>query len=386
MPLARTLQTTEVSVIGRQQNTTCPVTAVRGGTLGHHGQVVRSAACSRLSATDSSGSLIREVGGSPGEGDRLRQGGRTPRTWELVVITLGTFALVAMAFAPLGEFRVGDRSTTLSLVDLRSIGYAATVLVVILGVVAVIDGYVRHRPSTVAGVGYAVLAVCSAVVILLTEGSNLLIPRSLLPTTIRRFTVALGSGYAPWIAMLLLVLMAFAAVGSLGLLFERLDWRTSGETGGQYALRAMMGVGMLGGALLVAFGRQRPLATVNTPIDNVDVEIWALPFAGPASLVLLIVLIGCSILALLRVRPVIAALVGGAAAWFIGVGSALALATSGLAAKQAILDWVADVTNNDTIAASASIAVGPSAALGLWGASIAGGSLAATLTLKDRNR
>lgn len=266
---------------------------------------------------------------------------RSERVLNSAVVAVASVLFAALAWLPIGRVRVGEGESTFSLRDLVGLGYAVSALGVLLGVVAVVQLWRGTSQSVVAGWGFGVLGILTFLSILLIEGVGKLIPRSLLPATLRRFVFNLGVTATPWVAV---TLAAAACVASFGRTRSAMSTfeRAEHESSGMYFLRAAGVVVALAGIVVMAVSRSAALALVSYPGGQISVETWAIPWVGPGSLLMVVALVLC-LMGLVSGRATgIFGAFGAALAWVSAATTGLMVATSGLLVDTGAVEWVID--------------------------------------------
>lgn len=297
--------------------------------------------------------------------------GRSDNLANFIVVALSGILIGALTMRPAGQVRVLSETKTVHLGEL--FGFRATILTVclVLIVVAAIELFVRKRRAVVAAIGFGVVLLVTAAWIITVEGVSLLIPRAILPATVRRFTIGLGVDIGPWLVTALCVVAILACLGLLNRVVDRF-LRHDGEAVALYAGRVAAFVLAVGGAVLIGFGRSRPLAAVDWSGNHVDVETWALPYIGPGSLLVVMVIGVTAVVAMTGIVTSLLSVVGASAAWLSATVAGLLVATSGLMVETDIIEWAARRVGQDGFADSVNIGGGNGSMLMFLGAVAAG--------------
>jgi hypothetical protein len=307
---------------------------------------------------------------------------REPTRFELAVIAVGGIAIAALSFLPAGEVRVGNADRVIRFTDVLGLGWLVTIACILLAGLAVYEGRVLHRSSTVALSGFVLIGCSIVLAIISIEGVGRMIPRSLLPTTLRRFVVGLGVYPAPWFALAAVALEAMACCGQLSSTIARLERRVD-ESDRSFLLRGAVILVNLIGIVLIGFGRTVPLAVVTWPGGDVSVDPWALPYLGPGSLILLIVMVLSLTAVITGWKTTAFSTLGAACAWIVAAVSALLVATSGLIARTGMIKWAARRLGESSISESAKISTRSGAFVAFVGGCVAGLAFAAQLRLAE---
>lgn len=297
--------------------------------------------------------------------------GRTEHLANFIVVALAGIVIGALTMRPAGQVRVLSETKTVHLGEL--FGFRALILTfcVVLIVIAAIEFFVLKRRAVVAAIGFGLVLLVTAAWIITVEGVSRLIPRSILPASVRRFTIGLGVDVGPWLVTALCVVAALACLGLLDSVVDRF-LRHDGEAAALYAGRVASFVLAVGGAVLLGFGRARPLAVVDWSGNHVDVETWALPYLGPGSLLVVLVIGITAVFAMTGIWTSILSVVGASAAWFTASVAGLLAATSGLMVETDIVEWAARRLGQDRFADSVAVGGGNGSTLLFLGAIAAG--------------
>jgi len=298
---------------------------------------------------------------------------------EFTVVVLGSAIIGALTLYPAGEVRVGSEPLVVHLGDL--FGFRAVVLTIcgLLVVVAALEIFVAKRAARIAAIGYGLVLLVTTMWVVTVEGVGLLIPRRFMPVTIRRFALGLGATWAPWLVMVVAVVVILACVGVLETLVRRV-LRDDDESDAVLALRLGLLVLVAVGVALVGFGRTSSLAVVGWQDRTIDVEPWAIPYVGPGSLIALILLTvaGLAVAGRWHVTPF--ALLGSGVSWLAATAFGLLYATSSLLVKTGVLEWAARRVGQDDFANNTALTAGSGAVwmfVGAVGAGIGFASLLA---------
>lgn len=255
-----------------------------------------------------------------------------------VVASLGYAALVVL---PAGELRLGDEVSTFRLTDLLGLGYFLAAAAVILLVLGLLQMASREGSSPIAAWGFWILSGLTMVAVLLVESVGRFIPRTLLPTTLRRFVLNLGVTAVPWVALVLCIVAAISAHWGLSEVLRRIG-RSTDESERGFRLRAVASAGLFLGLCILAISRNQAVAEVSFGSRTVEVEPWAIPYLGPGSLLSILLMLFCAVAVAVSWRVGIVGAVGAGLAWVSASVSGLIAATSGLVVESGATRWVFD--------------------------------------------
>jgi hypothetical protein len=296
---------------------------------------------------------------------------RSDNLRNFIVVAVTGLLIGALTLLPAGEVRVLSETRTVHLGEL--FGFRAVVFVLCVGLVAVagLELLVRQRPAVVAAIGFGVVFMMTAMWIVAVEGASRIIPRQILPASVRRFSVGLGVDVGPWLVAALCIVAVLACMGVLEPALRR--FRPTGfESSARYVGRFSSFLLAVAGAVLIGVGRTSPLARIAWNEQRVGVETWALPWLGPASLVVVMVVVVATVMAMLDIAAMPLILVGAGAAWLSASVAGLLVATSGLMVETNALVWAAERLGQDSIASSSSLSSGSGGAVLFAGSLIAG--------------
>ncbi len=230
----------------------------------------------------------------------------------------GIFLLGASLPAPWLRGRVGstvERASGWSLISAR-------VFVIILMVGAIASAIAiaksnREFARCAQSAGAIVALVVPIFVITVAEVSVVWLTPDRLPNSLRRFSVGVGPGWGLWVLMLGGVLLLMSALGKSAELLMRV--RQTAENALKLDITAI-GLVLTAAAIpLLVASRYASWMHVASPAGDADMPGWALPWAGPISAAICVVLVG-------------------------GAAAMLLTKSSGVAIAMVILGWVVSVT------------------------------------------
>lgn len=310
-----------------------------------------------------------------------------PHRLELGLIVVCSAALSLFSLLPVADVRIGNSTTTLRLTDLLGVGYLLAIIVPLVAALAAFEAMYLKRPAQIAAALFGMLGLWTLMLVITFEGVSRLIPSSLLPPTVRRFAIGLGVRPTVWLSLVLMVTLSLSALG-LALPLARRVLRNNSESLGTFLRRLFWGIVTVFGVVLVGFGRSMPLAHVSWGTGGlaVDVDTWALPWLGPFSLIVLLVLAVAASCIALGVRPIWSGSAGAGAAWIIAAVSAVVIATSGLTVETGLVQWAASKTHRLGVPGDAQVIQGAGGWLMFVGACLAGIGFAAQLAQRPEER
>jgi hypothetical protein len=308
--------------------------------------------------------------------------GRTERIVNVIVFVLATIAFGALCLLPAGQLRVGNDTTTFRMTDLLGLGYflaAAALVLLIIGVLQMLQG---DGLSKAAAWGFAGLTAVTLLSVIAIESIGRLVPRTLLPPTLRRFVLNLGVTAPPWIAVLLCVVATMCSRWGFVAAFRRVG-RHDDETSAELTTRLCATAALVGGLLLMAISRNQSIAEVTFSDETIRVEPWAIPYLGPGSLLSLLLMLLATVCVAVRWRLGIACLVGGAVAWLSASVSGLMVATSGLIIESSATKWVIRQVKGADLVGDVDISSSSPPWIAYLGALLVGCAFVAALTLRE---
>lgn len=270
-------------------------------------------------------------------------GARETSKSEFYISCGGIFLLGASLLAPWLRGRVGstvERASGWSLISAR-----VFVIILIVGAIASAIAVAKSN-SEFARCAQAAMAIIALVVpifvIIVAEVSVVWLAPDLLPHSLRRFSVGVGPGWGLWILMLGGVLLLVSALGksaeSLIILRQT----------GRKALKldiAAVGLALTTAAIpLLIASRYASWLHVASPAGDADLPGWALPWAGPVSAVLCVVLVAGAVAMLLTKSSgvAIAMVILG---WVVSATAAVVLILGSLP-KIAAPEWIGRAITN----------------------------------------
>jgi hypothetical protein len=251
------------------------------------------------------------------------------------VVVLGGVLLTLSAAWPWLVVDAAGDSHTVSLTDLPAgLGF----LLAGAASLAIIGGAIAERAAVgcpgleVAGVVAAVVAVLVTVFLVGAETAAAIIPRHVLPVTARRASLDLGTCRGAWLALA----SALLVVGATS---DRARYRVSGAVerlaaAGPFAAVAFLALCSCDLALVEV--REQPWASATVLGDSLSVEVGALPWVGPLSLVA-VWLLSVALVVIAAGRRTLGGLISGVAGWLIA-----SLATVTIGAGQLLVAIPAD--------------------------------------------
>ncbi|HEX8645523.1 MAG TPA: hypothetical protein VF715_01400 [Thermoleophilaceae bacterium] len=189
---------------------------------------------------------------------------------------------------------------------------------------AIWEGCVRgSRRLSLTLAASCAMAAATAMLIVSIETTAAIVPTDMLPKTVRRLGVDVSAAHGLWIAF---AGSSVCAVAAMGLPWERLvDGLRRQSAFSRSRSRVVLALVLLVVAT-GALGWLRYESWLNASAGGhpMDVEGWAMPWIGPASLVALWLLVA-SIAAAMLARLELAALVAAGAGWLVTFVAALAI-------------------------------------------------------------
>jgi hypothetical protein len=195
-----------------------------------------------------------------------------------------------------------------------------------LAVAIVVGGFAdRSRapngPSAALAAAFVGAGACG-VFILLVEMASSFLPHPLLPRAVQRLGLTVEPGPGPWLALtVLLALAVWLAVGRR----RRVEVRGGlvlALVGRRFAVAGF--VGLVGATAALAWLRYVPWTDASVAHRTVDVQGWATPWLGPASLFVVWLLVA-ALAAVALVDVTLGALIAGCAGWFATLNAALVI-------------------------------------------------------------
>lgn len=291
-------------------------------------------------------------------------------------------AFSALCLLPAGQLRVGNETTTFRMSDLLGLGYflaTAALVLLIIGLLQMLQG---DGLSKVASWGFAVLTAVLLLSVIAIESIGRLVPRTLLPPTLRRFVLNLGVTALPWVAVLLCVVATMCCRWGFLAAFRRVG-RHDDESTAELVTRLVATACLGGGLLLMAISRNQSIAQVTFSGETIRVEPWAIPYLGPGSLLSLLLMLMATVCVAVRWRLGIACLVGGAVAWLSASVSGLMVATSGLIIESSATQWVIRQVKGADLVGDVDVSSSSPPWIAYLGALLVGVAFVAALTLRD---
>jgi hypothetical protein len=236
------------------------------------------------------------------------------------VTTCGCAIILAGLFTPWLSAGVGSQSPTYRGFDLIEIVLPVVILSVsAIGLASAWWYLEAEKFSTYAGLVVGVMFGFAAVMLIIVEGTNALLPVSMLPVTLRRSSSIVSAGPGVWLALIGSV-TALAATTGAGV--QRIDlgsWTTSRDRGKLAGTLLLL-------ALAVAFGWLRYQSWIESSALGyaLDLHGQAAPWIGPASLWALCLLAAAILLVALSYVQV-AGLLAACAGWLISFLAALVM-------------------------------------------------------------
>jgi hypothetical protein len=262
---------------------------------------------------------------------------------DIVVLGASALTFAIVSGLPAGQVRIGSHTASVRYTHLLGAGYIFLALVLLCAAIALVEMFLGRQRSVVGFVG---LAMCGVTVLLANvtlEGANALIPERLLPTTIRRFSLGLGASVWAWVAFAALVVMCLSSIAVLRPMAQGFA-RAPREGDREFRIRLGGTAITVSGIVMLGFARTVPIAQISWLGGSVEADPWALPWIGPLSLVLLLVIVASTVFAAFDQTLVPASLAGGAAGWVVAATSAWFAATSGLVIKSGLISWAVKTT------------------------------------------
>lgn len=229
----------------------------------------------------------------------------------------------------------------------RELTSAIVVALVLLLAASAVGARPAHRIArrgclVVSGISVAGLALF----LIALESIAAAIPRDVLPATIRRLSIEIAGGSGAWLALAGAATILVGALGvTAGVSLRGLDWqRVAGALGPR-----LPAVVILLAAAGVGVARYESWTDAGVAGQSTSVEGFALPWAGPLTLVAVWVLLVAGGVSLVRpwAAPSLAAVL---AAWLASFLAAIVMIGSSLLAEVRIDAWIEDLDLPSAIA------------------------------------
>jgi len=260
------------------------------------------------------------------------------------LVVLGAFILPVTIFMQWGSAGAVGREANWTLWDIRGIN--VVVLIAALAAIgsAILEAVIAKR-RPVAALAVATLTVTIGIVFIVgAESIDWLIPRSLLPRTIRRLTIGLGAGLGAWIAVAAATLVLLAGTG---------HGASGGRRVGRWVTSAsdepiqLVGVALLVTATVaLAFARYYDWVEITATTGTLDVPGFAVPVVGPFS-VLVVFTWAAAIVTSIAGRGSRAALLAVAATSLVlALMLSTTIATAGLVGRTGLIERLTGLAGN----------------------------------------
>jgi len=284
---------------------------------------------------------------------------------------------------PAAEYRGGSTEGEVTLFDFSFVGYFVLLTIVLLTAIGVVQ--LRSGvPSRVAAVGFGLLFGLTALWILVAEGASLVIPESILPSTVRRLSVGLGARSGAWLALIAFAVAVAASLRRIGWVASRVS-RQPEETPLMFGGRLGGAAGTVVGLAVFMIGRNVPMLRVAAGPERIEVRLWALPFVGPFTF-LALVSFAVLVLALLVGRfTAPAALLAGGFALLSAISVAVTIGVAGLANQDWLITRAAELIGRADLNGIVATSSAAGAVIAFWGAMVVIVSAAVGLG-SDRSR
>lgn len=268
-------------------------------------------------------------GGDHGGDDRAGTGPGGDRADDRTPAVAGSAVLVACGLGVLGALWLRWITANLSgeRVALRGIdldwarfGFVAFGLAMVaFGVWGVVRP--RRRPAAGGVVAATAVAVLAGLLILAVEVVSGLVPKDLVPVTIRRLSVRIGAGVGLWATLLAALVALLAATGGIRLAVAR--WQRLQGEGALPAAAAGQAL-LVVGAVVLGIGRYERAFEAEAAGQVVLVEGWSAPWFGPGTVLALWLVVLATAVLLVR-GSVAASCVALVGAWLATFLAALVL-------------------------------------------------------------
>jgi len=269
-----------------------------------------------------------------------REDGRAdelPDRIQISGVVFGAGVLGLSIALPWVRITTGDEVRYLAAVDLSWIAWLLIAGAVSGVLSAVIECIILRRSCQIAlAVSLSTIGLM-VVLIAVIENVSSWVPRTLLPTTIRRLTLDVGAAGGIWVALVGGAIGASAASGlmSQGMRVLR-SLYNSHEPSDRARLAGICAI-LLGLPGAVA-ARYQPWIDSAVNGHSASVAGWAIPYVGPGSLALVWCLIAVSCVAVVRQNP-FAALLGGVLCWAL-LSASLVMAVTADSVGPTVLERV----------------------------------------------